>query len=444
VQPSTAPPPTSAWSLSTLLAVARRRRWMIIAATLAAGVAGYTVASDGAPEYEARAVLLTGSLSSDDHVLQAAGQLAQTYAQLATTRPVLDGVSRRLRVGPLDGVVDASASPVTRLLTIRARYRDPRTAAAIANAEAAQLVTLAAQRGGSGALSSSGRLRIVDPAAAQAKPTGPSPGVIAALAAIIGGLTALALATVLDRSARSVRSAQELEALTGVPCVASLSRAAVKRSSAGVPVVASSPRSRAADEYRVLASKLSVSGRQSVLVTAVDGDSTVIARNLAAALAAGGAKVAVIAVDPGESAPAPADGRRGAPTVKAKGRLERSGPRPMNGSSLPTAANGTASGNGVAVLPPGVVQQARLAGPDGVRDLVERAEAEADVVVLYAPSLHYMPDGLTWARAADGTLLLVQRDRTDTRRVRDAAATLSLVRAQLCGTVLVEPPPALR
>jgi Mrp family chromosome partitioning ATPase len=160
--------------------------------------------------------------------------------------------------------------------------------------------------------------------------------------------------------------------------------------------------------------------------------------------------VAVIAVDPGESAPAPAPaaGRRGArearPTVEAGGPLERSGPRPLNGSSLPTAVNGTASGNGVAVLPPGVVQQARLAGPDGVRDLVERVEAEADVVVLYAPSLHYMPDGLTWARAADGTLLLVQRDRTDTRRVRDAAATLSLVRAQLCGTVLVEPPPALR
>jgi tyrosine-protein kinase len=483
VQSSTYPASMPASGTSAVLAVARRWRWIILAAAIAAFAAEYAVASNGAPRYESRAVLLTGTLSSDDNILTAAGQLAETYAQLATTRPVLNAVSRRVGVGDLKNAVDASASPVTRLLTIRAHSTEPRLAAAIANADADQLVALAARRQGAGALSSSGRLHVVDPAVPEATATGRRPGLMAALAGLVGALSALGFALLLDRSATTVRTTQELEALTGVPCVGSLSRAALKRSGGDTPLVASAPRSRAAYEYRLLATKLSMTGRHSVLVTAVDGDSGVMARNLAAALSAAGARVALIDVDAADAEPALPVGsteRSGAGTGPRAwlGRLaERTLSntpvmRALNRTSVTRAPNGTSarptrtgtsakptlngtsgkavnghrarSANGVAVLPAGAVRQARLGGSDGVRVLIEQVEAEADVVVLHAPSLQNTPEGLIWARAAEATLLLVQRDRTDASRLRAAAETLSLVRAELCGTVLAESPTLLR
>jgi Mrp family chromosome partitioning ATPase len=63
---------------------------------------------------------------------------------------------------------------------------------------------------------------------------------------------------------------------------------------------------------------------------------------------------------------------------------------------------------------------------------------------MHAPPLQHSPDGLAWARAAEGTVLLAQRDRTVARDLRAATETLQLVQARLVGTVLAEPPAMLR
>lgn len=458
VTPQTADAPQSATSgISGVLAVMKRWRWMLLAAMLAAGIAGYATASRGEPEYESSAVLLVGPLSSNNDTLTAAGQLAQTYAELATTRPVLDATARRVRVREIRTGVEANASALTRLLTVRVRQNDPRLAAAIANAEAAELIAVAERRRGTSP--GAGRLRVVEAATPNLRPTGPDPAAIALLAATVGLLSALALALLLDRSGDTVKTPYDLEAITGVPCVGSLSRAALRRSRADASVVAAEPRSRAADEYRLLAAKLSASGQRSLLVMALDGDSAVMAHNLGAALAAAGSQVAIIDVSAAHDRPAAAEqDDDDILDIDSDPESQRRPGTGANGTRLLSAViNGHAHDEhepddpdepeeprGLEQVHTGAIVAARRSGPAGPRALLDQIERDSDVVLMHAPPLQHSPDGLAWARAAEGTVLLAQRDRTVARDLRAATETLQLVQARLVGTVLAEPPAMLR
>jgi capsular polysaccharide biosynthesis protein len=362
------------------LAVLKRWRWILVAGTLAAGVAGYLSAGGGPPTYESRAVLLVGPISTDLDTLRAAGQLAETYAQIATSGPALAGTAQRAGVGsgPLD--VRASASPVTRLLDIRVRASDRRLAARIANANAAELVDLAAQR----KPVSPGYLQIISPAATGEPTGGPGNLTIAIVAALAGLLGTVALALALDGSGTTVHDVEDLERLSGASCVGRVSHAALRGGRGQGPVVERDPGSPAADEYRLLAARLGLSGVHSLLVIGEDG--ATVAANLAAALEASGARVAVLEVDSDD------------PAARRNGANTHGGPK------------------------------ARLA----------RAAAEADVVLLSAPSLQQCPAALQWAACTEGTLLVARRDRTPRDDVQVTAEHLGRARASLVGTVLAD------
>jgi capsular polysaccharide biosynthesis protein len=413
--------------------VVQRWRWALIAATVAAGLAGYITASAAAPRYEARSVLLVGPLNVSKETLDAAGQLAQTYAELARTQTILGATARRLRL-PADALdVETSASTATRLLTIRARHPNPALAARIANVEAAELIRTTEERRRAGSAGAS-TLRVVDAARANSSPTGPAPAAVGLLSALVGLLTALAVGIVVDRSGATVKSPEDLEAATGVPCIGSLSRGALRRTRLGTPIVALEPRSRAADEYRLLAAKLAAHGRRSLLIMALDGESDVMAGNLALALTAAGSRVALVDVGTPEAEYA----RHGLDRDTDEDDDDRDAPIPINGHR-PNGHRHPAQ-NGVEVLPAVAVAEARKGGHDAPRKLLERLQSEADVVLLHAPAPQRSPSGLAWARAADGTLLLAARDRTLSGDLRAAAGTLDLVHGHLVGTVLVDPP----
>jgi uncharacterized protein involved in exopolysaccharide biosynthesis len=53
--------------LASFLPVARRWRWMLLAAALAAGVAGYVTAAGSGRAYESRADILVGSVNSGNN-----------------------------------------------------------------------------------------------------------------------------------------------------------------------------------------------------------------------------------------------------------------------------------------------------------------------------------------------------------------------------------------
>jgi non-specific protein-tyrosine kinase len=126
------------------------RAWfpfLVVSVLLAAGVA-YAVSSQLPKTYEAKATLIVGqslsSVSPDYTQLLVSERLSATYAGVATKRPILDGVIKKLGLevtaDDLSQRVRADAPLDSTFLTISAQDADPDRATAIANAVAEQLI----------------------------------------------------------------------------------------------------------------------------------------------------------------------------------------------------------------------------------------------------------------------------------------------------------------
>jgi capsular polysaccharide biosynthesis protein len=346
-------------------AVLWRWRLMLLAAALSAGAAGYVAASAVRPQAESTARLLVGPLGGEDKVLRASGPLAETYARLATTRRMLDATARRLGVGRADVSVRADSNAVTRLLTLRVRAAEGRLATRFANAHASALSRIS-RRPASGT-ARAGRLLVVEPAVGAGRSVGMSAAAVAVIAALAGLLIASVLALLFDHTDDAVSSPEDVEAATGMPCVGVLTRGALRGSQA-----------TAEHEFGALAAKLGAQGGHSLLLIALHGDPSTVAKSLAAALAGQGARVALAGVG--------ADGPARPPELQ-------------------------------------------------LHDL----QAGADVVVLHAARLERSPTTLTWARVAGGTVLVAERRRTPANELRTTTDTLRLVGAPIVGTVLADP-----
>ena len=370
-------------------AVLWRWRFMLVTATLTAGVAGYLVASGMPPRYETAARMLVGPLGGEAKVVRASGPLAETYARLATTRRLLDATARRVGVRPADVEVQAETNAVTRLLTLRVSSADARIAARFANAHATALARLS-RRPTAGA-ARAGRLVLVDRAADGGRRMGIAPLAVAVLVGLAGLLIAALLASLFDRTDDAITSPEDVETATGMPCVGVLTRGAMRAARAGDGAFEAGSATSAAAQFGVLAAKLGAERGHSLLLISLHGDPSAVARSLAAALTYQGARVAL--VDVGAQNGATPDG---------------------------SAVNGSA---------------VRLAEGE-LHDL----GCDADVVVLHAARPERSPTTLTWARAAGGTVLVAERTRTMAQDLRSTTDTLRLVGAPIVGTVLADPP----
>ena len=452
------------------------RRWwpLLLVSTLVAGVAAYFLASRLTPTYEARASLLTGPINTDYSTLRASGELARTYAELATSVDVIRRAANqagvRGTVEDLQEDVDSTANQVTRVVTIRVRNENPRRAALFARAIATRLTQLSVDqppqelarvdellsarellgftdvqqeqiRVAANRVFSpppEGRLQVVDQAIASSEPVGPAVQLLTILAAF-GGLVAAAIfALVREYSRDAIQNEQELTGIADVPVLGSVTA----RGSANGDglVVAELPASPAAADYRVLAAKIGVfeeaSSLRSLLVVGADdaGGSGTLAANLAAALAEGNARVTLVDANTVEGeitnlldlAERPGYGdvmRRtdeGAPAAPE-----------LNGRRIRQAPT-------LDVLPRGTDRGPDVLEPEQARSLLEQLLADSDVVVLNAPPVERSPSTLVWARVADATVLVVRRGNSKRERVADAVRTISVVGGNLIGTVFRE------
>jgi len=135
--------------LRRLFAIVRRSFPFVAACVLVAGTAAFLFSNTLPKVYEANTTLIVGqslsTVSPDYNQLLVSQRLSSTYASLATTRPNLEAVIKKLGLNEttddLSGSVHANTSLDSTLLTITAQDGDPARAAAIANALATQLVT---------------------------------------------------------------------------------------------------------------------------------------------------------------------------------------------------------------------------------------------------------------------------------------------------------------
>jgi len=424
--------------LASFLPVARRWRWMLLAAAVAAGLAGYVTAAGSGRAYESRADILVGSVNSGDNDdLQASGRAAQTYAELATTRRLLNATERRLGLSDVSGDVTVTANATTRILTIAVRNSDKALAAEIANTHAQELVGFAARRRASP--DEPGGLQVVDPAAESNSPVGPDPLTVAILAAIAGLIGALALALLLDRSGDAVREAADVEEAAGVPCLATLPRGALRPVRFSLTGETGGARGEAVGAYRMLAAKVEILAGPGLVVVTLGRSGGIVAVNLATAMAATGARVAVVDAEGADAAiGALRDPQTAAAAVGDTTPARGDGGREAGASPPPP------SGEGVRVVGASAVEEAAREGADGAGRLLAELLDEGDAVVVHAPPFQRSPTGLAWARVAEGTILVAERERTTQRELVSAIESLRLVDARLVGTILTPPVPGLR
>lgn len=127
--------------LRRYLGLLRHWAWLLILAAVLAGGAAYFLTKQMTPVYQASTTMLINEApstrSADYASIITSERLAQTYAQLITTQPVLNDVAGRLQQGltgvGLKGMISVSTVRDTQLLAVKVRDTLPARAAEIAN-----------------------------------------------------------------------------------------------------------------------------------------------------------------------------------------------------------------------------------------------------------------------------------------------------------------------
>ena len=120
--------------------------WLLVASTLVATVSGYVAVSRMPRVYQAFTSLMVGQSLSEanptNQDLYISQQLAQTYREIVTRQPILQGAADALGLSfvPRTGDVSAWLVPGTQLLGISVRDTDPERARALADAIAQELI----------------------------------------------------------------------------------------------------------------------------------------------------------------------------------------------------------------------------------------------------------------------------------------------------------------
>jgi capsular exopolysaccharide synthesis family protein len=146
------------------MGIIRRWLWLLLLTTLLTSTVAYTVARQQPPGYTALARLIVGpgidGINPDLNALRTGGQLMQTYAELVTTRPFLQGVidqaSLPLTTNQLERQINVRADETTQILNISVQDLEPERAVTIVNTIANMLV----QMSPSGAAGSEQQIRI--------------------------------------------------------------------------------------------------------------------------------------------------------------------------------------------------------------------------------------------------------------------------------------------
>lgn len=190
--------------LAGVLKIARRRWWALLAGAIAGVVLVAVAGAATHSGWEGSVKLLVGPIGGQYTELRAASRQAETYADIATSGPVLEAARGRVRVPP--AIVSAKADYFTRVLTISAQTGGRRSAAAAASAVAGALIRATGPR----RAGTPGELTLLGPAETSPAAGGARRKTLAALAGLAGLLTMLMLLVSIDRR-------RPVGAVTGLP-----------------------------------------------------------------------------------------------------------------------------------------------------------------------------------------------------------------------------------
>ena len=188
------------------------RRWKLIIGCVVLALLGATALSVlVTPQYQSSARLfLTAERNAprDPYSLNLlAGLRVRSYAELATSEPVLRAVAKRpdikADVAQLREQIDATAVPDTVIIELVATDDSAKDAQKLARAASVEVSKYLSQLEETGKSASGLEVRVSDPATLPAAPTSPRTLLNLMVAGLLGLLVGLALAVLADRRARA-------------------------------------------------------------------------------------------------------------------------------------------------------------------------------------------------------------------------------------------------
>jgi receptor protein-tyrosine kinase len=422
--------------LSGYFRIARRWWLVFVAAVVLAAVGGYAVASRLPKVYEAEVRALVGPMNTDLNTQRAAGQLANTYAQLASSSRVTDAVIARLgldmRSSDLQKDVAATANDVTRLVVIRVQSPFPQTAASLANAVAEELGVLSGE-----SPRVEGQVTIVDPAEAPATAVAPQVSLLVLLAAFAGLLTAIICIVVLEYASDLVTSENELRELSGSPMLGAVSTRAHR--ARDVPSALLSAES--GEHYRALAARIEHSfgakrvGTILVAGVTLDAHAGIVATGIALALADRGIPAALVDANSQRPEATLALGLR--PDNELANGIA-AGQVPM--ARLTLIADGTSDPESRSVRLAAVPSMGNrdLSRVEDLKRLLDAIRTTADVIVITTPPVDQSPEVAMWAGLVDAIVMVAPLPGTKRRDVVASVEALRLSGRAYTGTIVTE------
>jgi succinoglycan biosynthesis transport protein ExoP len=424
--------------LARYLLLVRKWWWLLVAGTLAAGVASYGISKTLTPIYSSTATLLVnqtqvpGTIAYND--ILTSERLTSTYKELIGKRLVLEEVSDRLALpyspAQLATMISVSVVTDTQLLRLSVENSDPALASEIANTTASVFI----EQNTENQLSRPGDVSIVEAATAPSVPVKPHVLLNTVMAAAIGLLLAAGAALLIEYLDDTVKSPEDLEA-NGLASLGAVARFQRPKAPQENLVAGSGSQRHFSEAYRVLRTNVQFSTidrpGQTLLVTSANpGEGkTTTAANLALVMAQAGKKVVLV----------DSDLRR--PSVHRLFGL--SNEQGLTNLLLSTQSNvdGYAQRtrfDNLAVVTSGPLppNPSELLASRRLDSIVENLKTQADVVVFDSPPILAVTDATILASKVDGTMLVIDSGKTRSQALQRAKDALVRSKTHLLGAVL--------
>lgn len=426
---------------------ALRRRWRTVVVTVLLGAIAPACITVLLPRtYVAKAtsfVSITepgGQGNSLYQNLQFALNQVASYTELAEGKSVLAPVISQLHLSmmpeELAAHVSASNPSDTVLLTVQADGSDPEQTQRIANAVAVQLgkeiESLETPRPGG---DSSVTVRVAVPAGLPSTPVSPRPVLNVLIGLALGLAVGASIAIAREQMDTTVKSADELHDLAGVPPLGSI---AEDGSIEKQPFVAARHDSIDVEAFRSIRTSLQfadVDGPpRQVIVTSAMGDEgkTVVACNLAIAMTQTSRRVCLVEGNLRQ----PAVGRYLGLRPSAGLVDVVAGRSPLNDALV------SWNGDQLTVLQAGTTapDPTQLLGSRAMTDLLATLRERFDMLVIDAPPVLPVSDSAVLAHSSDGTILVARYGHTKRDDFSTAIGELEAAHARLIGTILTRVP----
>lgn len=416
-----------------------RKSWrLVVSVVLGTLIIAAVVTATTTPVYRATTQLFVSTPGGNTSDLLQGSSFTQrqvaTYADLMTTRAVLQPVIDRLDLGlsasELAKSVSATVPPGTVLIDISVLDTSPEQAATLANEIGGQFTqTVHDLESVDG--SSPVKATVVEPAEVPQSPVSPSPARNVAVAIALGIVSGLGVALLKDILDTRITSERDVSRVTAATIIGGI---AFDREASKHPlIVQADPHSPRAEAFRTLRTNLQFVDaaerpRTLVFTSSMPGEGkTTTTANLALTMAASGSSVVVLEGDLRRPRLLDYMGMEGAVglTNVLIGEADIEDVLQPFGESLVVLGAGT--------IPP---NPSELLGSQAMAHLLRYLEERFDCVIIDAPPLLPVTDAAVLAKLADGAIVVVGSKIIKRDHLARALQTLETVDAHVLGLVM--------